>query len=65
VVFAGVFAKLWLVDVVFLWTVCGETAGKAGYRTACFLMPGILQNFEIYFCQAAAWWIEAEASLRG
>jgi hypothetical protein len=60
VVFAGVFAKLWLVDVVFLWTVCGETAGKAGYRTACFLMPGILQNFEIYFCRGSSWsaWLE-------
>ena len=59
-VFAGVFAKLWVVDVVFLWTVCGETAGKAGYRTACFLPPGILQNFEIYFCRGSSWsaWLE-------
>jgi hypothetical protein len=49
VVFAGVFAKKWLVDVVFLWTGCGGTAGKAGRRTAHFLMSKILQNFEIYF----------------
>ena len=49
VVFAGVFCEKWLVDVVFLWTACGGTAGKGGEKTARFRTRSFLQDFEIYF----------------
>jgi len=48
-VFAGVFEKSGVQNVVFLWSMCGELCGKGGYRTDSFCRAKIMQGFRIYF----------------
>jgi hypothetical protein len=49
VVFAGGFGEKCDLDVVFLWTTCGELRGKRGAKTAYFCGPKTGHLFEVYF----------------
>jgi hypothetical protein len=50
-VFAGVFAKLWCFNVVFLWLVCGECAVKDGALTVAFHCRKFSSIFNFIFDQ--------------
>jgi hypothetical protein len=46
------FRKIWALNVVFLWTGCGELSGKDGLLADGFWGLWILQFFGIYFLGA-------------
>jgi len=48
-VFCWVFWGIWFVDVVFLWTECGELCGYGGLRMCSFRVGDFLQILGIYF----------------
>ena len=49
VVFAGVFAKNGVQDVVFCWCICGELLVDRGALDGAFWLLKIFRFFEIYF----------------
>jgi hypothetical protein len=48
-VFAGGFGRLWLQNVVFLWSFCGGMRGKDGQLMVTFYGLKIFLYFEFYF----------------
>jgi hypothetical protein len=48
-VFSGGFWEKRVLNVVFLWTRCGELHGKDGFRNTLFGESSFLQIFEVYF----------------
>jgi hypothetical protein len=54
-VFAGVFAETWCVNVVFLWSSCGEMCGKDGRLTPRFSLSKNRTPFPSLFSGLMQW----------